>query len=89
MFISQRDKIWLLVAVLWAILFLGPGLLLFNFDVTVFGMPLLWVGAIFGWLTGIVLVYVAGYKLSCTNVEIPEEHYEKPYEVSSSDGFKA
>jgi len=89
MIVSRRDKIWMIVAVIWALLFLGPGLLFFNFDVTVFGMPLLWVGAILGWLIGIVLVDVAGYKLTCTNVEIREEEYAQPIKADISDSIQA
>ena len=89
MIVSRRDKIWLIVAVIWTLLFLGPGLLLFNFDVTVFGMPLLWAWSILGWLVGIVLVYVAGYKLTCTNVEIREEEYSQQMPVDRTDSIKA
>lgn len=70
---GKGDKIWFVAFVIWVIMWLGPGLLLVNRDVFVFGMPLLWVWAILGWGVGLILLRIAGYKLKSTNVEWDEE----------------
>ena len=79
--VTSRDKTLIVIAFVWLMLFGGPGALLFNVDVYLFNMPLLWVSAIVGWLISIPLIYFAGYRLHCTNVEITEE--EEGFQVAA------
>lgn len=67
--LNRLEKVWFLCFVIWIILWLGPGLLLFNYDAYVGSFHVLWLWAIIGWWVALILIYIGGYKLSITNLE--------------------
>lgn len=71
--LSQKEKIMLWITIAWAIIFSGPGALVFSSTKSICGLPSLWTFSLVAWFISIYLVYWWGYKARITNVSDYED----------------